>query len=86
MINAKIVYIGCSARLICILIALLIRYNNKNCDNFCLCDNIKGKNCTPYQTKIDNYNNGLNETQNMAAIQKKNGGPKWKNITNFSQY
>ena len=54
----------------------------------CLCSGSMGtvNTCINKKQTLINYKNGLNENANFAELQKKIGGPVWKNNTCFGSY
>ena len=54
----------------------------------CLCSGSMGtvNTCINKKQTLINYKNGLNENANFAELQKKIGGPVWKNNTCFDSY
>jgi hypothetical protein len=54
----------------------------------CLCSGSMGtvNTCINKKQTLINYKNGLNENANFAELQKKIGGPVWKNNTYFDYY
>ena len=57
-------------------------------DSKCLCSGSMGtvNTCINKKQTLINYKNGLNENANFAELQKKIGGPVWKNNTCFDCY
>ena len=57
-------------------------------DSKCLCSGSMGtvNTCINKKQTLINYKNGLNENANFAELQKKIGGPVWKNNTHFGYY
>ena len=60
------------------------KHKKDNAPDLCLCAG-SGKVCANKEKLLNSYLHGNTEYQNFAGIQKKLGGPFWKN-TNFNQY
>ena len=62
--------------------------NQQRPDCKCLCSGSMGtvNTCINKKQTLINYKNGLNENANFAELQKKIGGPVWKNNTCFGSY
>lgn len=89
--TAIYVYIAVTIIIIGVLSGFLYNCNKKSCQPYtpprdmCLCDGMGGKLCANRQELINSYDKGNTESQDLADIQKKAGGPFWRN-TDFSCY
>ena len=79
---AIIIYVVVSLLTIGVLLFFLIRCEKKNCDGYCVCSTAGGVRrsiCQPNMKKA--YDEGMTEYTDLAALQKKFGGPKWPTIS-----
>ena len=98
MINNKLIYtyVILSIFSITLLIAFLVKCQKKTCSAYskacggkkCLCNGPMRTfgTCKDEDTAMLQYDNGNNENQDMAKIQMEQGGPKWMNNFDFSNY
>lgn len=72
------IYVVMSLIAIAVLSTLLYNCSQAPCESMCLCTGQGGKICQEKDVLQDSYcNKGITEYSDLAAIQKKYGGPRW---------